>query len=130
MVTPSTPAGRWPPEQSLTAPSSIRLACRVFGVSRLLSLPTGYWPKGTSSSPTAAAHRSQPSATGSFGLCFLYLRNVKGFGWNHKRVYRIYPETGRLNLRIKPRKRLVHYQNRQRWQFLQNQYLLVGGLHA
>lgn len=21
-----------------------------------------------------------------FGLCFLYLRNVKGFGWNHKRV--------------------------------------------
>ncbi|QPQ94866.1 hypothetical protein I6G78_00370 (plasmid) [Burkholderia glumae] len=22
-----------------------------------------------------------------FGLCFLYLRNVKGFGWNHKREY-------------------------------------------
>ena len=21
-----------------------------------------------------------------FGLCYLYLRNVKGFGWNHKRV--------------------------------------------
>ncbi|WP_244137468.1 IS3 family transposase, partial [Burkholderia pyrrocinia] len=41
-----------------------------------------------------------------FGLCFLYLRNVKGFGWNHKRVYRIYCEL-ELNLRIKPRKRLV-----------------------
>jgi putative transposase len=41
-----------------------------------------------------------------FGLCFLYLRNVKGFGWNHKRVYRIYREL-ELNLRIKPRKRLV-----------------------
>jgi len=25
-----------------------------------------------------------------FGLCFLYLCNVKGFKWNHKRVYRIY----------------------------------------
>ena len=25
-----------------------------------------------------------------FGLCFLHLRNVKGFAWNHKRVYRIY----------------------------------------
>lgn len=25
----------------------------------------------------------------SFGLCFLYVRNVKGFGWNHRRVYRI-----------------------------------------
>ncbi|BBI65765.1 hypothetical protein HSBAA_PA_3680 (plasmid) [Vreelandella sulfidaeris] len=27
-----------------------------------------------------------------FGLCFLHLRNVKGFRWNHKRVYRIYRE--------------------------------------
>lgn len=41
-----------------------------------------------------------------FGLCFLYLRNVKGFRWNHKRVYRIYREL-ELNLRIKPRHRLV-----------------------
>lgn len=40
-----------------------------------------------------------------FGLCFLYLRNVKGFEWNHKRVYRIYREL-ELNLRIKPRRRL------------------------
>ena len=40
-----------------------------------------------------------------FGLCFLYLRNLKGFGWNHKRVYRIYREL-ELNLRIKPRRRL------------------------
>jgi len=41
-------------------------------------------------------------------LCsvFLYLRNVKGFKWNHKRVYRIYKEL-ELNLRIKPRKRLL-----------------------
>ena len=41
-----------------------------------------------------------------FGLCYLYLRNVKGFSWNHKRVYRIYREL-ELNLRIKPKKRLV-----------------------
>lgn len=41
-----------------------------------------------------------------FGLRFLFLRNVKGYGWNHKRVYRIYREL-ELNLRIKPKKRLV-----------------------
>lgn len=41
-----------------------------------------------------------------FGLCFLHLRNVKGYPWNHKRVYRIYREL-ELNLRIKPRKRTV-----------------------
>ncbi len=40
-----------------------------------------------------------------FGWCFLYLRNVKGFGWNHKRVYRIYREL-ELNLRIKPNRRI------------------------
>lgn len=41
-----------------------------------------------------------------FGLCFLYLRNVKNYGWNHKRVYRIYRQL-ELNLRIKPNKRLT-----------------------
>ena len=41
-----------------------------------------------------------------FELCFLFLRNVKGYGWNHKRVYRIYREL-ELNLRIKPKKRII-----------------------
>jgi putative transposase len=41
-----------------------------------------------------------------FGLCFLYLRNVKGHVWNHKRVYRIY-RTLELNMRIRPKKRMV-----------------------
>jgi len=41
-----------------------------------------------------------------FGLCYLYLRNVRGKLWNHKRVYRIYREL-ELNLRIKPKKRMM-----------------------
>ena len=40
-----------------------------------------------------------------FGLCFDYLRNVKGKSWNHKRVYRIYCEL-ELNLRMKPKIRI------------------------
>jgi hypothetical protein len=44
--------------------------------------------------------------TWGFMLCFLSLRNVRGFGWSHKRVYRIYRELA-LNLQLKPRKRLV-----------------------
>ena len=43
--------------------------------------------------------------TWGFGLCFLWLRNIKGMPYNHKRVYRIYREL-ELNLRIKPRRRL------------------------
>jgi len=85
---------------------SIRLACATFSISQtcyhykplrnnqneviadwLLRLTTCYKPWG-------------------FGLCFLYLRNIKAFVWNPKRVYRIYREL-ELNLRINPRGRLV-----------------------
>lgn len=47
--------------------------------------------------------------TWGFKLCYLYLRNVKGYGWNHKRIYRIYKEL-ELNLRIKPNKRIKREQ--------------------
>ena len=84
---------------------SIALACRTFGLSETCYR---YAPKLCDENEEIAglliaittAHR-----TWGFGLCFLYLRNVKGYPWNHKRVYRIYREL-ELNLRIKPRKRL------------------------
>jgi len=50
---------------------------------------------------TSDTHKSR----WGFGLCFDHLRNVKGFKWNHKRVYRIYCELA-LNLRIKPKRRI------------------------
>ena len=40
------------------------------------------------------------------GLCYLYLCYLEGLKWNHKLVYEVYIEL-ELNLRIKPRKRLV-----------------------
>ena len=43
--------------------------------------------------------------TWGFELCYLHIRNVLGWKYNHKRVYRIYCKLG-LNLRIKPHKRL------------------------
>ena len=85
---------------------AIRLACAVFSISESCYR---YEPKHDAENALIADwlirltdnHRSW-----GFGLCYLYLRNVKGFGWNHKRVYRIYREL-ELNLRIKPKKRLV-----------------------
>lgn len=43
--------------------------------------------------------------TWGFGLCYFHLRNVQGYDWNHKRIYRIYREL-QLNLRIKPKRRI------------------------
>ncbi len=42
----------------------------------------------------------------SFGPCFPYLRNMNGYRWNHKRVYRHYRGL-EPNLRIKSKKRIV-----------------------
>lgn len=83
---------------------SIRQACALFSVSERCFR---YEPKLVDDNARIAelllgltqAHRNW-----GFGLCFLFLRNVKGYGWNHKRVYRIYREL-ELNLRIKPGKR-------------------------
>lgn len=85
---------------------SIRLACVAFGVSQTCYR---YQAKRDVENERIAdwlLRLTQAHRTWGFGLCFLYLRNVKGFGWNHKRVYRIYREL-ELNLRIKPKKRLV-----------------------
>ena len=84
---------------------SIALACRALGVSETCFR---YGPKLHCDNERIAdllIGLTNAKKTWGFGLCFLYLRNVKGHPWNHKRVYRIYREL-ELNLRIKPRKRL------------------------
>lgn len=84
---------------------SIRLACQIFSVSETCYR---YLPRLSVENQRMADWLLR--ITGSqrnwgFGLCFLYLRNVKGFRWNPKRVYRVYCELS-LNMRIKPKKRL------------------------
>src|SRR5210317_2208095 len=84
---------------------SIRFSCQCLSVSESCYY---YEPMLSSENEEIAdwlLRLTQTHKRWGFGLCFLYLRNVKGYGWNHKRVYRIYREL-ELNLRIKPRKRL------------------------
>lgn len=85
---------------------SIRLACDLFQVSQTCYR---YQAKLNAENELIADWLVRLTAnkkSWGFGLCFLFLRNVKGYEWNHKRVYRIYKEL-ELNLRIKPKKRLV-----------------------
>ena len=85
---------------------SIRVACKAFAISETCYR---YEPLLSDENTVIADWLIRLTSTWlnwGFGLCFLYLRNVKGFAWNHKRVYRIYREL-ELNLRIKPKKRLM-----------------------
>ena len=84
---------------------SIALACRAFDVSEGC-----YRYEGSLSADNAEIADLLTALTDNrkrwgFGLCYAYLRNIKGHPWNKKRVYRIYCEL-ELNLRIRPRKRL------------------------
>lgn len=85
---------------------SIGNACKIFGVSETCYR---YKRKLSSEDDIIAGqlmHLVGNQKNWGFGLCFLYLRNIKGFGWNHKRVYRIYKELA-LNMRIKPKRRVI-----------------------
>ena len=80
---------------------SIRLACQAFSISE-----TCYRYRAKLGHENAViadwlVRLTHNHRNWRFGLCYLYLRNVKGFRWNHKRVYRIYRSL-ELNLRIKP----------------------------
>ena len=67
---------------------SIRVACDVLSIST-----TCYFYKPTLVNENAETENWLKRLTTThkrwgFGLCFDFLRNTKGFKWNHKRVYR------------------------------------------
>ena len=84
---------------------SVRFACHCLDI----SVATYYYkPKLSAENQRIAdwlLRLTRANRRWGFGLCYLYLRNVKGFDWNHKRIYRIYRDL-ELNLRIKPKRRL------------------------
>ncbi len=64
---------------------SIRLACEAFGISQSCYR---YESRRDAQNDEIANWLLRLTGTPrnwGFGLCFLYLRNVKGFGWNHMR---------------------------------------------
>ncbi len=73
---------------------SIALACRTFQISETCYRYERKLSDGNAEIADWLVRLTTNRRTWGFGLCFLYLRNVKGYGWNHKRVYRIYCELG------------------------------------
>lgn len=81
------------------------MACQAFQVSKTCYR---YRPKRDAENELITnwlIRRTENRRSSGFGHCFLYLRNVRGYPWNHQRVYRVYKAL-ELNLRIKPKKRL------------------------
>lgn len=78
---------------------TVKSACAAFGVSETCYR---YRAKGSAENQVIAdwlVKLTHSQRNSGFGLCLLYLRNVKGFCWNHKRVYRIYRQL-EPNLRL------------------------------
>ena len=88
-----------------TARTTIRHACATFAISETCYRYVAARAPENDTIADWLLRLTTAYRTWGFGLCYLHLRNVKSFAWNHKRVYRIYREL-ELNLRIKPRQRL------------------------
>lgn len=86
--------------------ATIGLACQAFRISQTCYRYQGKLNTENGLNADWLVRITTNQRNWRFGLCFLYLRNVKGFVWNHKRVYQIYRQL-ELNLRIKSRHRLV-----------------------
>jgi putative transposase len=85
----------------------IRLACQAFTISETCYRYQAKLSRDYAFIADWLLRLTTTHRTWGFGLCFLYLCNVKGYGYNHKRVYRIYRELELdLDLRIKPKPRL------------------------
>jgi putative transposase len=82
---------------------SERRAYRLWSLSRTVYR---YQPSSTNDEAiiTAFQQLAETHPRWGFGKMWQWLKK-QGYGWNHKRVYRIYCQLG-LNLRVKPKKRL------------------------
>lgn len=69
---------------------SVRLACSIFAVSETRYRYQAKYSSHNALIADGLLRLTTADRNWGFGLCYLYLRNVKGFPYKHKRVYRIY----------------------------------------
>lgn len=69
---------------------SVRFACRLIVVSESCYRYQAKLSKEIDVIANWLLRITNSQRNWGVGLCFLYLRNVKGFRFNHKRIYRIY----------------------------------------
>ena len=107
----------------------IRVACQAFRISESCYRYERKLDAGNEEVATWLIKLTDNNRNWGFGLCYLYLRNLKGFKWNHKRVYRVYKDL-ELNLRIKLAKAVNSPEARCFNSATGNQSSLVNGLYA
>lgn len=69
---------------------SIALACRAFEISETCYRYSRVLSDENEEIADWLKRLTAKKQSWGFGQCFLYLRNAQSYGWNHKRVYRIY----------------------------------------
>ena len=72
---------------------SVTLSCKIFMISETCYRYTARLSDENSLIAQYLIDLTNQKKNWGFKLCFLYLRNVKGYKFNHKRVYRIYTES-------------------------------------
>ena len=70
--------------------ASIRLTCATFGISETCYRYERRLSEENDEIVAWLHYLTRKHKRWGFALCFFHLRNVCGFGWNHKRVYPIY----------------------------------------
>jgi putative transposase len=93
-----SPAGQWLAQHAIDARGvSVALACRAFAISQrcFRYVPLLSDENGEIEDWLIALTKARKNW--GFGLCYLYLRNIKGFKWNHKRVRPLPPSRAFFN---------------------------------
>lgn len=72
---------------------SIALACRAFDVSETCFRYSPKWDEENEVIADLLVGLTKVREIWGFGLCFLYLRNVQGHVWNHRRICSV-PSSG------------------------------------